>query len=59
MNITSDELYEAIRVSYQSFKDNPEDFSGIDDTLEDIEGSAASLLSTYQGIIQAYRANNK
>jgi hypothetical protein len=58
-NITPDELYEAIRVSYQAMKDNPDDFTTAEEALANVEESAASLVQYYQGIIAANRANNQ
>lgn len=59
MNISSDELYYAIKCVYQNWKDNPEEFQTEVEVLEDVEESASELLKVYQGIVMAQRMQNK
>jgi hypothetical protein len=59
MNITSGELYYALKVAYQQMKDRPEDFSTVQKALENVEKSAEDLLKMYQGIILSYRMNKE
>jgi hypothetical protein len=59
MNITSDELYQAIKDFYQALKDSPDDFLSMDEALEDVEVSSNELLKMYQGHIMAQRMNKE